>query len=110
MLALFVLELSSEKQHQNRNSQDIYPTTNKRITLQRDFLTTSKMANILELLSDGRWHTLDEIQERMKIGEPQLERITAFFKEYNFTVNDEEKKKIKLNKIAQEFLAQTTTA
>ena len=73
--------------------------------------TTSKIASVLEILSDGRWCTLEEIREKAKIGEAQLQRIIDFLNEYNFiVVRNGAGKSVKLNKMAQEFLAQTSTA
>jgi DNA-binding IclR family transcriptional regulator len=62
------------------------------------------------MLTDGRWHMLEDVQQQVKIDSAQLERITDFLKEYEFIEKDETEKKIKLNKMAQRFLAQTTTA
>jgi DNA-binding IclR family transcriptional regulator len=72
--------------------------------------TASKIATILEMLSDGRWYGLEEIHQRAKIDEAQLQRIMDFLDEYGFTVRDEAGKKVKLNRLVQEFLAQTPTA
>ena len=73
-------------------------------------LTNSKIARVLEILGDGRWHTLDEIQKKIKIDEAQLQKIMEFLSEYNFIVRNSAGKKVKLDKLAQEFLAQTPTA
>jgi uncharacterized protein YutD len=64
----------------------------------------------LEVLSDGRWHMLEEIRQRVKVDDAQLQRITDFLKEYDFIVKDEAENRIKLDKIVQEFLAETATA
>jgi uncharacterized protein YutD len=64
----------------------------------------------LEVLSDGRWHVLEEIRQRAKVDDAQLQRITDFLKEYDFIVKDEAENRIKLNKIVHEFLAETATA
>jgi uncharacterized protein YutD len=64
----------------------------------------------LDVLSDGRWHVLEEIRQRVKVDDAQLQRITDFLKEYDFIVKDEAENRIKLDKIVQEFLAETATA
>jgi uncharacterized protein YutD len=64
----------------------------------------------LDVLSDGRWHMLEEIRQRVKVDDAQLQRITDFLKEYDFIVKDEAENRIKLDKIVQEFLAETATA
>jgi DNA-binding IclR family transcriptional regulator len=71
---------------------------------------TSKIADVLEILSDGRWYTLKEVQQKAKIDEAQLEWIMDFLTEYDFTVKDEAGKKVRLDKTVQEFLAKITTA
>ena len=73
-------------------------------------LTTSKITSILEILSDGGWYTLEEIQKKAKIDEAKLQRIMDFLSEYDFIVRSGAGKTVRLNKLAQEFLAQTSTA
>ena len=53
---------------------------------------------------------LEEIQRKAEIDEVQLRRIVDFLNEYEFIMVDEAGKRAKLNKLAQEFLAQTPTA
>ncbi|MGQ9641241.1 MAG: hypothetical protein ACUVUF_03845 [Candidatus Bathycorpusculaceae bacterium] len=66
------------------------------------------MTKILELLSDGEWHTLDEIRRRTELTKRNITRIIQFLEEYNFVaVNEEEEGKIKLNENVRKFLAQT---
>lgn len=72
--------------------------------------TSSKIAEILELLSSGKWCMLEEIQKKTKVDREQMQQIIEFLKEYDFVVLDETEKKIRLNKLAQEFLTQTATA
>jgi DNA-binding IclR family transcriptional regulator len=69
----------------------------------------SKIVNALEILKDGKWHTLAEIQEKLGISEEQIKRTTEFLTEYEFIISDEEKKRIKLNRDAKKFLANTAT-
>ena len=72
--------------------------------------TSSKIAEILEFLSDGKWRMLEEIQQKTNVDREQIQQIIEFLKEYDFVVLDETEKKIRLNKLAQKFLTQTTTA
>jgi len=72
-------------------------------------LTTEIIAKILELLKDGEWHTLQEIQQRTRVDKDQIYRITEFLKEYSFIVADDVGKKVRLDKIVQKFLTKTTT-
>lgn len=72
--------------------------------------TTSKIADILEILSDGKWHRLEEIQRVAEMDEDQVHWITEFLMEYMLIVPDGTKKKVKLDKTAQKFLTQPATA
>jgi len=75
-----------------------------------DTSTTSKIAMILEILKDGQWHALKEIQTKMGLNEDQTHQTVAFLKEYSFIIMDETKKKMKLQENVRKFLTQTTTS
>ncbi|MGC9345275.1 MAG: hypothetical protein ACP5ER_00575 [Candidatus Bathyarchaeales archaeon] len=80
------------------------------MTSREDISTTTKIAEILEMLNDGKWHTLEEIQQKTKMDKNQIQPIIEFLEEYNFIVMDEAKKKIKLDKTVQKFLTHATTS
>lgn len=71
---------------------------------------TSKITKMLEVLTDGKWHVLMEIQQQMKMGDDEVVRVVKFLKEYNFIVVDEVKKEIRLQEIAKRFLARSTNS
>ena len=68
----------------------------------------SKIAMILELLSDGKWHGIQELLLRLEINEQKFQEITTFLNKYSFVKIDEKNSKIKTNKNFQRLLAQTT--
>ena len=70
---------------------------------------TSKIVGVLEILNDGKWHALEEIQQKAELSESQNRYITEFLQEYEFIILDEEKKKAKLNREAKKFLTKTAT-
>jgi hypothetical protein len=72
-------------------------------------LMDSKIPMILEILSDGKWHEIKELQQRMELDEYKVQEITAFLNKYNFATLDDDNKKVKINRGFQKFLAQTTT-
>ena len=74
-----------------------------------DVPTTSKIASILEILGDGKWHRLSEIQQRIKTSRNNTKRIAEFLSEYEFIVIDQTRERIRLNDVAK-FLSQTSTA
>ena len=73
-------------------------------------MATMKIAEVLEMLEDGRWHTLKEIREKIKLSENKIQQIAEFLKGYGFVLMDEEKGWIKLDETVKEFLRQTATS
>lgn len=69
-----------------------------------------KIAEVLEMLEDGKWHTLKEMQEKIKLSENKVQQIVEFLKEYGFVLMDEEKGWVKLDETVKEFLRQTATS
>jgi DNA-binding IclR family transcriptional regulator len=69
----------------------------------------SKITDILEILSDGKWHGMEELQQKMQLSEHQTREITAFLNQYNFVRMNRTNKKIRIDKNVREFLTQTTT-
>jgi len=100
------LEKSSEKQTHKAFKQITYEP----ILLLADALTMSKIAKILEILNDEQWHTLREIQQKMKLNKNQIEQIVRFLKEYNFIRLNEVNKEIKISETVRRFLTQNTTS
>jgi hypothetical protein len=79
------------------------------MTVQGDLSTTTKIARIIELLSDNQWHTLGEVQKKTNLSMDQLQQVTAFLKEYQFIASDT-RGDIKLREAARRFLTQTVTS
>ena len=73
-------------------------------------MATMKIAEVLEMLEDGRWHTLKEIREKIKLSENKIQQIVEFLKGYGFVLMDEEKGWVKLDETVKEFLRQTATS
>ena len=59
------------------------------------------MEMILEILKDGKWHSIKEIEEKTKLHEFKLQMIIDFLTNFNFV---EKKKDCKEIKATQEFL------
>lgn len=64
----------------------------------------------MKILSDEKWHTLEEIQQKLKLNESQTQQIIEFLEEYNFIIADAEKKQVKIEKTVRTFLTQDTTS
>jgi len=69
----------------------------------------SKITLILEILSDGKWHGIEELQQRMELNEHKVHEITTFLNEYDLAKIDDANRKVKINRNFQKFLAQTKT-
>lgn len=63
-----------------------------------------EIENVIELLKDGKWHTIKEISQKSKIHEFKIEMITDFLADYSFLELNKEEKKAKLSKMFVEFL------
>lgn len=75
-----------------------------------DAFTASKMTKVLEMLIDGKWHTLKEIQQKTKLDKNQIQQVITFLKRYRFISVDKVTRKVILDKTVQKFLAQKSTS
>ncbi|MGQ9552349.1 MAG: hypothetical protein ACUVUE_07980 [Candidatus Bathycorpusculaceae bacterium] len=66
----------------------------------------SKITEILEMLGDGRWHGLEEIQQKTQLNEIQMQQITDFLRAYSFIETDQENKKVKINEEARRLVVE----
>jgi len=69
----------------------------------------SKLAMVLDILSDGKWHGIDELQQRLELDEREVRVIAAFLSKYDFVKSDEENRKVRINRDFQKLLSQTVT-
>lgn len=69
----------------------------------------SKITMILEVLGDGKWHGIEELQLRLGLNEHKVKEITIFLNKYDFVKIDKEHGKVKINRNFQKLLAQTVT-
>ena len=60
---------------------------------------------ILEPLIDGKWHSLEEINEEVRLPADKLEEIVGFFAEYRFVKLDKESRRVKLAPSVLAFFA-----
>jgi DNA-binding IclR family transcriptional regulator len=71
--------------------------------------TARRIAQVLEVLEDGKWHKLEEISERTKLNEGQTLQIVSFLEEYEFVTSKEKRKMVKVREAVREFLTQGVT-
>jgi len=60
---------------------------------------------ILQLLENGRWHHLSDIQKKTMLHRSKIEALTRFLANYNFIKIDDEKQKVKIDPSLKQFLA-----
>ena len=68
---------------------------------------SSKVELILNVLSDGKWHGINELQQLTEFDELQVQEMAAFLFEYDFVLVDLENKKVRIKEDFQNFLVQT---
>ena len=77
--------------------------------MQGEAVVVSKITMILEMLDDGKWQEIEELQQRLGLNEHEVQEITAFLNKYDFVKIDKERRKVKINRNFQKLLAQTVT-
>jgi len=68
------------------------------------------MAEVLEILDDGRWHRISDVQTGTNLNASQSKEIIEFLKAYEFVAVDEKKNRVKLKEAVRKFLAQEVTS
>jgi DNA-binding IclR family transcriptional regulator len=71
---------------------------------------TERIAEILDVLGDGEWHTLRDVQQKTSLSRNQIQRLIEFLKEYGFVKVDETERRLRLDETVQELLMQTSTS
>ena len=69
----------------------------------------SKITLILEMLGDGKWHGIEELQLRLGLNELKVQEVTSFLNKYDFVKIDKEHRKVKINRNFQKLRAPTVT-
>ena len=64
------------------------------------------MAMMLEVLSDGEWHGIEELRQLVELSEREVGEIAAFLFEYDLAIVDISNKKVRVNRCFQEILVQ----
>ena len=68
-----------------------------------------KITVMLDILSDGKWHGIEELLLRLELNEHKLQEVTTFLNNYDFVKIDKKNRKVKINKDFQKLLAQANT-
>ena len=59
---------------------------------------------ILQLLENGKWHHLKDIEKITQLNSGKVENVTKFLAKYNFVKLDETEQKVKLDPPTNRFL------
>lgn len=68
---------------------------------------TPKIQKVLELLSDGKLHRLEELQMHTGLSEKQARAVAEFLIEFGFAEATDEGKEVRISKSARELLVPT---
>ena len=63
-----------------------------------------RVNDILELVENGKWHDLKEIEKKIQLQDLDITSVIKFLARYNFIKLDKEGKKAKLDPSTQDFL------
>ncbi len=64
----------------------------------------SKISAVLELLSDGAWHQITELEKKAGLNEVQLEQVVAFLREYDLAKVDAAAGEVRINENFRELM------
>jgi len=67
---------------------------------------SAKLQEILELLSDGKSHGLEDLQNKTKLNIKQTEAAVEFLTEYGFMETENGNRKVRISKAAERLFAQ----
>ena len=70
----------------------------------------SKFMQILDLLSDGKWHRIDELSVRVKLTEKTFREVTEFLDKYSIVEFNRKDQKVKIGKDFRKLLVEKTFA
>ncbi|MCW4044139.1 MAG: hypothetical protein NWE94_01310 [Candidatus Bathyarchaeota archaeon] len=73
----------------------------------RCLLLGLEVALLLEVLGDGQWHALAELQQQAGLVEYELRAVAEFLCRFGFAFFDEEERKVRVSRGFQRFLART---
>jgi DNA-binding IclR family transcriptional regulator len=64
---------------------------------------------ILDVLSDGKWHSVEELQKGLELDEDEVREVTEFLNKYDLAKVDEKNGKVKIDRNFQKLLTLSAT-
>ena len=68
------------------------------------------MQIFLQFLGDGRFHGLNELQQKTELNDKQTKQVVAFLTEFGFAEMSYGNEKVKISEAARKLFAQTARA
>ena len=69
-------------------------------------LSVSKIALVLELLGDGKWHGITKLLLRLELSEDKFLEVAEFLGKYGFVTVDEKNGRVRINRDFQKLVTQ----
>jgi hypothetical protein len=63
-----------------------------------------KIETVIELLKDGKWHTIDEISQKTRLHQFKIELLADFLADYSFITFNKKQHRAKSSKAFAELL------
>jgi len=64
---------------------------------------------ILEMLCDGKWHRIEQLEQLMDLKDFEVKEITKFLSDYDFAEVDEENSRVRVSRDFRKILVQNAT-
>lgn len=101
MCGIVYKRLLKDKLKRHLNINVVFPCK------EQGMLLGSEIALLLEILGDGRWHGLAELQRQAGLAEYKVHGIAEFLCKFDFAVVDEANNRVKVTRDFREFLVRT---
>jgi hypothetical protein len=69
-------------------------------------LLAYKLQRLLEILGDGKWHEIAQIECSIDFTDTEIDEIMGFLGKYDFAKVDEAKRRVKINNDFKKILTQ----
>jgi predicted transcriptional regulator len=68
------------------------------------------MAEVLEILNDGHWHSIDDIRAKTNLNAKQSKDVIEFLHTYEFVALDQKQNRVRIKETVRKFLTQKVTS
>ena len=64
---------------------------------------------LLDMLSDGKWHHIDQVSQALELGDSEVQKIAGFLSQFNFVEFDEKTGRVKMTVDFQKIVVSDAT-